>query len=55
MTMSEKKRYIEVLWVEDNKSLHEIYPLQAETYGIDMVPFDNWNDEIGRASCRERV
>ena len=44
MTMSEKKRYIEVLWVEDNKSLHEIYPLQAETYGIDMVPFDNWND-----------
>lgn len=42
--MSEEKRYIEVLWVEDNKSLHEIYPLQAETFGIDMVPFDNWDD-----------
>lgn len=42
--MSEEKRYIEVLWVEDNKSLHEIFPLQAETFGIDMVPFDNWDD-----------
>lgn len=42
--MSEEKKCIEVLWVEDNKSLHEIYPLQAETYGIDMVPFENWED-----------
>ena len=42
--MSEEKKYIEVLWVEDNKSLHEIYPLQAETYGIDLVPFENWEE-----------
>ena len=37
-------KYIQVLWVEDDPEVRETYPLEAEEYGIKLVPFDCWDD-----------
>ena len=35
---------IQVLWVEDDPEITQSYPLEAEGYGIQLVPFSCWQD-----------
>lgn len=35
---------IQVLWVEDDKDVTETYPIQAEAYGLQLVPFSCWDE-----------
>lgn len=36
--------FIQVLWVEDDPKVTESYPLEAENYGLQLVPFPCWDD-----------
>ena len=36
--------FIDVLWVEDDPVVIESYPLEAELYGLRLVPFTCWDD-----------
>ena len=38
-----KKEMLNVIWVEDNKELHDILSLQAETCGIRLFPYTCWS------------
>ena len=35
---------IQVLWVEDDPVVTETFPLKAENFGLDLVPFPCWDD-----------
>ena len=35
---------IQVLWVEDDPDVTETFPLKAENFGLDLVPFPCWDD-----------
>lgn len=35
---------IKVLWVENDPTVTESYPLEAEGYGLELVAFDCWDD-----------
>lgn len=35
---------IKVLWVEDNPGTREEFPGEAEDHGIDLIPFECWDD-----------
>lgn len=35
---------IQVLWVEDDPKVTETYPLKAEAYDLELVPFSCWDD-----------
>lgn len=35
---------IQVLWVEDDPKVTETYPLKAEAYDLELVPFPCWDD-----------
>lgn len=37
---------IQVLWVENDPEVIESYPLEAETEGLQLVPFPCWDDAI---------
>lgn len=39
-----EKDLITVLWVENDPVVLRAYPLEAETYGIDLVPYGCWDD-----------
>lgn len=43
MSNNNKKELINVIWVEDNKELHDYISLQAETYGIRLFPYTCWS------------
>ncbi len=36
--------FIQVLWVEDDPIVTEAYPIDAETYGLQLVPYPCWDD-----------
>ena len=36
--------YVQVLWVEDDPIVTESYPLEAEIYNLQLVPFPCWDD-----------
>ena len=36
--------FIKVLWVENDPAVLRAYPLEAEMNGIELVPFDCWDD-----------
>ena len=35
---------IQVLWVEDDPGVTETYPLKAESFGLELVPYPCWDD-----------
>ena len=35
---------IQVLWVEDDPKVTELYPLKAEDFGLELVPYPYWDD-----------
>ena len=36
--------FIQVLWVEDDPKVTETYPLKAESFDLELVPFPCWDD-----------
>ena len=36
--------FIQVLWVEDDPKVTETYPLKAENFDLELVPFPCWDD-----------
>ena len=44
MEEKEKENLIQVLWVEDDPQITRIYPMEAERYGIELVPFGCWEE-----------
>ena len=46
---------IQVLWVEDDPNVTKTYPIKAETFGLQLVPFPCWDDAkdaLERDFCR---
>lgn len=35
---------IQVLWVEDDPNVTETYPLEAENFDLELIPFSNWDE-----------
>ena len=35
---------IQVLWVEDDPDVTETYPVKAESFDLELVPFPCWDD-----------
>jgi hypothetical protein len=35
---------IQVLWVEDDPEVTETYPLKAESFDLELVPYSCWDD-----------
>ena len=38
------KTFIQVLWVEDNVSIHDSFTLRAENFNIQLVPVECWEE-----------
>jgi len=36
--------FIKVLWIEDDPLVTEVYPTEAEDYGLDLHPFSCWDE-----------
>lgn len=39
-----KEEFIKVLWVENDPEVIESYPIEAEQFGLHLMPFTNWDD-----------
>lgn len=35
---------IQVLWVEDDPDIINLYPMEAYRYGLELVPFSCWEE-----------
>ena len=51
MEEKEKENLIQVLWVEDDPQITRIYPMEAERYGIELVPFGCWEEAEKALDC----
>lgn len=40
----DNQKWVKVLWVENDPLVLDAYPMEAESYGIDLVAFECWDD-----------